>query len=354
MTMKLKLETLTAVNVGNGEIASQFSDYVYDGGFVYYLNHDLLLRELGEKPKSEEIIEEFVKVVQSQAKGSSGNRMRLKDFLEKNGLDYRKYALRKIPARERITEQIQLHIKSGSQPYIPGSSLKGAIRTALISFFLDSSEEGLKNKRKYIGQDLFGEFGEDVLKCLLVSDTLPFEEEDLEVVVFKRLNLKSKKSDIPVVKEVIRRGSVTTFTIKTKAKENQVKEEFAFLQAGKEDSLFEIINKYSRKNIEIELELLSRFRGEETKEIEDFYTTLLQRVENADHAKEAYLRIGSGKTFFDNTIGQKLSKQFIADLVRKNFRKADPNFFPKTWSVIRENLSTEVPGWVRIAKEDYA
>lgn len=48
MNMECKLEILTAVNIGCGEVLSQFSDYVYDNGFVYYLDHDLLFRELAK------------------------------------------------------------------------------------------------------------------------------------------------------------------------------------------------------------------------------------------------------------------------------------------------------------------
>jgi CRISPR/Cas system CSM-associated protein Csm5 (group 7 of RAMP superfamily) len=350
MIMDFELEILTAVNIGSGEVLSQFSDYVYDNGFVYYLDHDSLLRELTRKPNSEEMIDEFVMIVQNQAKGSFKDRFKLKGFLEKAGLDYKKYALRKIPVTDEVKEQIQLHIKSGSQPYIPGSSLKGAIRTAIISFLFGGSEERLKNKRNYIGEDLFGSYGQDVLKYLVVSDTMPFQEKDLGIATFHKLNLESKKTSIPVIKEVISRGSVSTFSIKTKAKKGEVKEQFTFLQEGKEDSLLGIINEYSRKNIEIELEQLQKYRGDEIKDIEEFYSSLFQVVTKAYSTKEAYLRIGSGKTFYDNTIAQKLSKDFLQQVITKNFKKANIKYFPKTRTVIREGLYQRVPGWIRISK----
>lgn len=347
--MKLELEVLTAVNIGSGDVLSQFSDYVYDNGFVYYLDHDRLLQELATKPNCDEMIDQFVMIVQNQAKGNTQDRFKLKSFLEGNGLDYKKYALRKIPVSEEIKEQIQLHIKSGNQPYIPGSSLKGAIRTALISHFF-SAEKNLKDGKGYIGEDIFGKYGDDVLKHLLVSDTMPFPEDELRIAIFYKINLKTKKTDIPVIKEVIKRGSVSSFSIKTNAKNGEIREKFPFLVEGNEETLLGIINNYTQKNIEIELNHLQHNHGEETKDLEEFYSCLLQAVTQADPANEAYFRIGSGKTYYDNTIAQKFSDDFLHQVIKHNYKKAAPNFFPKTRMVIIDGSSKIVPGWVKITK----
>lgn len=347
--MKLNLEVLTAVNIGSGDVLSQFSDYVYDNGFVYYLDHDRLLQELATKPNCDEMIDQFVMIVQNQAKGNTQDRFKLKSFLEENGLDYKKYALRKMPVSEEIKEQIQLHIKSGNQPYIPGSSLKGAIRTALISH-LFSLEKNLKGRKGYIGEDIFGKYGDDVLKYLLVSDTMPFPEEKLQIARFYKINLKTKKTDIPVIKEVIKRGSVSYFSIKTNAENGEIREKFPFLAEGNEETLLGIINDYTRKNIEIELNHLQHSSEEETKDLEEFYNCLRQKVTEADPGKEAYLRIGSGKTYYDNTIAQKFPNDFLHQVIKNNFKKADPNFFPKTRTVIIDGSSKTVSGWIKIAK----
>ena len=109
--MKLKIEILTAVNIGSGDVFSQFSDYVYDDGFVYYLDHDRLLHELATKPNCDEMIDQFVMIVQNQAKGNTQDRFKLKSFLEGNGLDYKKYTLRKIPVTEEIKELLAEMVK---------------------------------------------------------------------------------------------------------------------------------------------------------------------------------------------------------------------------------------------------
>ncbi len=348
--MDFKLEILTAVNIGSGEVLSQFSDYVYDNGFVYYLDHESLLRELWKKPNSEEMIELFLMIIKNQAQGSLKDRFKLKGFLEKVGLEYQKYALEKIPVTDEIKEQILLHIKSGSRAYIPGSSLKGAIRTALISFFFKGTGENLNTPKNYIGEDIFGKYEKDILKYLLVSDTMPFQRKDLRIGRFYKFNLESAKKNIPIIKEIVPTSSVSTFSIKTKAKEGEVKEQFSFLISGKEGFILEIINEYTRKNIAIELEQLKSYKGSEIKDIKDFYNDLLQDVKRADPTKEAYLRIGSGKTYYDNTIAQKLSRKILQKVIDKNFKEADVNFFPKTRTIVMEGSSIEVPGWIKVSK----
>jgi CRISPR-associated protein Csm5 len=66
--MDFKIQTLTPVNIGSGEVLSQFSDYVYEDGFVYYLDHDLMLKELLDKSNSEETIDKFVLIVKNRQK----------------------------------------------------------------------------------------------------------------------------------------------------------------------------------------------------------------------------------------------------------------------------------------------
>jgi len=353
MSIKLRLKTISPVNIGNGEILSQFCDYVYDSGFIYYLDYDQIALELSKMPDGDKLIDEFVANVRNQSGGSVRNRFRIKSFLENSGLDYKNFASKKIAVDDEIKEQIQLQIKTGSKPYIPGSSLKGAIRTAIVNYFFTGELEGeiraSKDIKEYIGQDILGKYDEDVLKFLQVSDTMPFEEEDLGIVKFYRFNFKNNSFEIPVVKEVITPGSESSFRICLKAKKNQVDRRFEFLEEGKEDLLFEIINAYTRKNVESELKELKKSRGSELQDVKEFYEGLLDEM-SAGSANEAYLRIGSGKTFYDNTVAHKLSKDFLYRIIRSNFKKANPNFFPKTRTVVQYCGENMVPGWIKIEK----
>lgn len=365
--MNIKLEILTPINIGSGEVLSPYTDYIYDKGYVYYIDHDSLFWELNQKSDSQKLVDDFVKIVRSQAKGSSKDKYKLKSFLEGAGLDYKKHSYKKLPAYEEIREQIQLHVKSAGQPYIPGSSLKGAIRTVLLAYLIslgnDSEIISYINKEKkprhfkYIGQNFFGKFGDDIFKYFQVSDTMPFKQEDLKIVKFYRYHLKNKKQDIPVVKEIISKGSVSTFNIKINVKnlKNSIKKEeisrkLALLYEKKEEALFELINEYTRKNVAAELEHLRRFKSELTEEIKQFYQTLMKSITDAEKTKEAYLRIGSGKTYYDNTIAQKLFSDTVKQIIAQNFKKANPNIFPITRTIVIDGAKRETPGWIKISK----
>jgi len=351
MSLKVKLKTLTPVNVGTGETLSQFCDYVYDDGFIYYLDHDLIALELSKRPDGDRLMDEFVATVRNQAGANVQNRFRIKGFLENAGLDFKNFASKRIAVDDEIKEQIQLHIKTGGRPYIPGSSLKGAIRTAIIScFFTKGLEKNIKDTKEYIGQDILGRYDEDILKFLQVSDTVPFGEEELDIVKFFRYNLKTNKLDIPVVKEVIPPGKECTFIMGLKAKKGQVDSRFEFLEEGKESRLFEIINTFARNSLETELKELKRSSSGKLKDVEEFYISLLDEVRTADNTREAYMRIGSGKTFYDNTIAHRLSKGFLDKIINRNYKKADPNFFPKTRTIVLYKGQITAPGWVKLER----
>jgi len=53
---------------------------VYDNGFIYYLDYDLIALELSKMPDSDNLIDEFVAIVRNQAGGSVRNRFRIKGF----------------------------------------------------------------------------------------------------------------------------------------------------------------------------------------------------------------------------------------------------------------------------------
>jgi len=351
--MEFSLQVITPVHIGSGDVLFQFSDYIYHQGYVYYLNREALFRDLSNGPGGDRLVDSYVNIVFAQAGSNVRNRFNLKNFLEEAGIDFCKYALRRIPVTEEIKEQLHLQVRCGGQPYIPGSSIKGAIRTALIGYkFTRNDEESvMKNfwKKDYIGQNYFGYYGDDVLKNLLVSDTAPFKQDNLVIAKFTKYHVVKGKEEIPLIKEVVSAGSNTVFSIKTKARPGDVPADLQCLCEDHEAELLPIINEYSRQNIKIELELLRRGAANTT-ELVEFYTDLLQEIDQADPTAEAYMRIGFGKTYYDNTIAQKLSPNTLRRIVSKHFPRNNPQFFPKTCTVISYQGRKAVPGWIKISR----
>ena len=102
--------------------------------------------------------------------------------------------------------------------YIPASSLKGAIRTALMSkrnesYYLNA-EQYKNNRGKYDGnkaeKDLY-EYNnpmEDPFKYLKVGDTIPINNYMTQICIAQNYNKKSAKNGIYTMMEVIPHGTV--------------------------------------------------------------------------------------------------------------------------------------------------
>lgn len=140
MNIRLKLKTLSPVHIGSGEKITSYNDYIYDDGYVYYIDYDALEEYIMKQNNIDEIIDDFVNTVKIQASNNKKEKYKLKNFFEDNGLNYKDFSYNKLSANEEITEQINRAVCSGIRPYIPGSSIKGAIRTAFIYRFFSKDK----------------------------------------------------------------------------------------------------------------------------------------------------------------------------------------------------------------------
>jgi len=189
---KVKLKTITPIHVGSGEELISNIDFIYNRSdkLIYVPN----IEELSKL--SDISLEEF----SSPAK-----------ILESKGLWQRKNLVkRKIkPANGcgKLINRIREHIHDGfGRPYIPGSSIKGAIRTALLWGMImddqdppklkadyrkilenlgrgDSDRKIIKNAFLGKGQQVSGDDAKyDIMKAVKVSDC--YIDETIETWVY--------------------------------------------------------------------------------------------------------------------------------------------------------------------------
>ncbi len=107
-------------------------------------------------------------------------------------------------------------LQSDQRPYIPGSSVKGALRTAYLNFL--EKEKKLANKKKFpkgqkLEQELMDYTGipNDPFRLIKISDFMPVGNTPTKIVY--GVNVKKKKSDnspkgIPSFFEIIQPGSI--------------------------------------------------------------------------------------------------------------------------------------------------
>ena len=130
--MKLKVVTPVHIGSGNTFTRAEYVKVVRDGGsWLHRINFDAMMRKLPEK-KREDFIAEI------------GEDFSLTSFLKGIGHeDAKRYSIY-YPRGEGEPTPIRECIKTADVAYIPGSSIKGAVRTALLWNFV------IQNPREYI------------------------------------------------------------------------------------------------------------------------------------------------------------------------------------------------------------
>mgnify|MGYP001118313474 CR=1 FL=1 len=126
--MKVKVKVITPVHIGSGQSISP-SGYFIDRekGNFNFLNMDSLFRDAGFSRYREEFIRK------AATARYIGEIIQDHNLLKKHIL----YSVSStFEARSGNPIEVKLFIKSAGRPYIPGSSLKGAIVTALIYYAL--------------------------------------------------------------------------------------------------------------------------------------------------------------------------------------------------------------------------
>lgn len=351
--MNLRMETLTPVHIGCGEVLSRYSDYVFKNYYVHYIDHDKLENTLFQLDGDGKLIDEFVEVIRSQSGDSRSNRYDLKQFLTDNKLDMEEYTYLKIKSSDEIKEEIHKSIRSGSQPIIPGSSVKGAIRTALLYSHLQSNDYDLKKMEKgYKGEDVFGSYAKDIFKYLYVSDNvIPFKKEDIQIYRTIQYDIKEKKELMSIPREVLKSGSCNMVKIQSKAKHNfhNLGAEFDYLYEGNEDIILNKVNKFTLSILEREISVLRKVNDDRLNPIINKYEQFITETEQLLTTKEgAILRLGGGKTFFDNTIASLFTEDELLKM-RKNLDMGSYQPFPKTRSlVVEKGKIVNVLGWIKL------
>ena len=139
-----KLTTHSPVSIGNGEAISPLGDYIWHKGKIFLIDKEKFESYL----KQNNLINEYTKKVYDIS-GKTKNDFLKKEIFKGNFNDYCKKQTIDAYIQENAIE-IQQIVHNVGQPYIPGSSIKGAIKTALLYNWLVFEEEGKKQLKALI------------------------------------------------------------------------------------------------------------------------------------------------------------------------------------------------------------
>jgi CRISPR-associated protein Csm5 len=375
-TAAVNLTALSPLYVGAGDeyCLSPYTDFIQDGRDLVYIDERKLHEFLAEKP---ELVEEFVSGIRE---GYDNNRssFSLAGFLAVHlGNKRRDIEKRRVAIEGEIGKnQVRRFIASSGRPYIPGSSIKGAVRTAVLLDWLSSTRKGRqqldeirtfveKRSRRDLHQTAidracFGSISRDAFRLLRISDTEPIESSAVCVSEIKRVALYPPsgtgrqnvnwKSDIPQWSETLRPGTRTTFTVALMKPRDRTG--FPFLDEQKLARLFASINSFSRESCQRELDELEERPGEFDR-FHAFYEQLETQIDSL-RDNEAVMRLGGGKTWFDNSIGLAIDNEEFGEEslfeAYLSLLKIGNSPFPSTRSVAMSNGRPDHPlGWVKLS-----
>lgn len=332
---KLQLETLSPIHIGSGRELQENIDYVYfrNENNIAKIDERKIFELIGE-----ENLDKWVSIID--------NGEQLIDYLEKRGNNLQAQAIAQrimkvtnAPSSKPIREQV--HTGMG-QAFIPGSSLKGSIRTVLLTYMIyaedndkskDSFVDNINNlQQRFRGRSVFKDsqiikhyFGKDpnhdLGRYILVGDVV-FENLETECVLSKSFNLFRDRwgynNRIEQVIECIPSGAKTQVnisfdnirpTIAKKEINNIVKHiDFSILNLTK---LFSIANEHTKGLINNELGF---WQDEDDPDIVTDYVNYLEHIEKVIEncgEKECVLRLGYG-TGWKNMTGDWI-QDFLSD-----------------------------------------
>ena len=258
---ELKIKILTPVYIGSGYTVGK-REYIHDKSKnrVSFLDLDKLFKGILDSG----LYSEYEKYFTADNKNREMN-VELKQFLEDVGIGEDKYS-KWITYSEYMgsdnlslqnTHEIQTFIKDGyGNPYIPGSSLKGAIRTILESCYMRKKYNKFNKDRN----DIFWKIDKgrkpddyesnvkittfhrqitdekvklenmqnDIMRGIIVGDSLPIDKNSLCICQKIDLPVKGKEKSLNVLRECLKPGTVVTvpLTIDSKIMRNMYGKKF--------------------------------------------------------------------------------------------------------------------------------
>ncbi|MBO8159674.1 type III-A CRISPR-associated RAMP protein Csm5 [Thermosyntropha sp.] len=186
---RMKLKVLTPLFIGGGNESNlSRTNYIFDekASVVYILDEAKFIKFLFTK----KLLDEYAHYVQTNSsdKKSNFNNLHLSKWLTRNGLKnfslISSYQI-KIEKDQDLNDlnDISCFIKNGlKKPYIPGSSIKGSLRSLIIGEFIKSQMTKDQNLKKY-------------------WDSLEYNFIDYFTDYVKYMKNQNKKKDKKIIKE---------------------------------------------------------------------------------------------------------------------------------------------------------
>jgi CRISPR type III-A-associated RAMP protein Csm5 len=308
--MKIIIKTLTPVHIGSGKEISP-TEYLVEDGYFYRIN----LNSLFADPDFQNLSEKFI--------DSALHTRYLGDLIPKEFL--KKHILYSLPITGKAKEYLKTNktivkefIKTAGKVFIPGSSLKGSILSAIFYHIL---KENFSTNEEFILKNL--------------QFPKKYKYEDFLDFVFSRLAKDSTLKRFTFTRWL----DVTDSNTKNPSEVLQIS--LAKVKGSKSGKELPILYETLKVNVEFTTEIKSQntiFKEEEILSIVDnFYKKVLAKDKNQIKTNEILIRLGQGVTAYAT------SCLILAEELRISYPIRPPT--------TRKRIDEILPmGWVKIQK----
>lgn len=347
------IETISPLHIGSGESLTSVGEYVATNNTIRIIDQKHLRGLLDTCHLSKP----YLDFILNYAKNTHVWDFFTDQKIEKDLQFIREFPLNAEAFNPESNNILELAIETGDQKYIPGSSLKGAIRTLVFAYCIStdsslqceiediiSENDNLYSIVKQVSSKenewLNGDFNH-----LRVTDSEAVSNESIVAEVAKRSHLFGVETEgLDNLRECIAPETQikTTITIKSEP----INAQLGWLYDEDLAGLLRSINQVMDQYIGYEMDLLSKSNDAVAKELIKTLHALRQEIKQYG-SNTALLRLGKGKTYLFQVILPMLSlkaQNKILQLIVKE-EEARSNF-PKTRVL---NDHNEMFGWVKLS-----
>jgi CRISPR type III-A-associated RAMP protein Csm5 len=359
-----KIQTLTPIHIGSGTKYKPSEYHVlpvkYKGekvNSIRRVNFDKYYMNLDEDKKNK-FLDDII----------TNPNFRLNDFDSKISNEFKRYDSI-FKTEEKFSKEITEHVKTIDQLYIPGSSLKGAIKTSLIYDKITKKDMGnIRDlfRRKYIDRRGYNDFENKFFSSKLRGDAAKYniskflqisDSNSLKKIghVNEIITIKGKKSawdgfehghPVSSFLETIPSKVILKSKISTNFDENIFKNLNLSTKADMIDinNIKKNIYNFSKDYINYEIDFFTKYNDNQCSNLLKFY----EKLEQINKQEEPLIKIGSGTGLIGTTISIKI-KEYDPNLfekIREKNRRSYPWEYPKSRRIVK---NSKIPlGWVKL------
>jgi CRISPR type III-A-associated RAMP protein Csm5 len=353
---RVRLETLSPIHVGSGERLSGL-DYAVLGDVVYVVDSDRLFNAFMERG----LLERYLRFV-----SAGGGRKMLSDFLKNVGL-FNEGFLRSVSAYTMRCSrglgfaggEVKAFVRGpDGSLYLPGSSLKGSLRTAVILSYLLAdtalqsrvvSELGGRPSGVVVENVLRrvrGDLGSDLLRLLRPSDLFLLSSSVVgEVAGLRSLSFRTGRFRVLGFVEVVPSGVVFEGVVRVLDEGRVVK----YVGGGVDlDRFVDALRVRSDRLLD---RLLKRFGGASSGSGVDAVRDYLEKIRDRVDGGGVVSTVGFGQGYWGVTVTE-FKPELLPFLRLKSARGLRPNDFPRSLRVVDRGFGLEPLGWVLLRFEE--